>query len=245
MKARTEGGLQSVASRSREWVHHTIALLDSAIADLSECAPAAHCALLQAASLLKKQIDPEARAEVPDGRGRLLAWQVRKVREYIDRNLTHRLLVADLCVLVQRSEAHFARAFRLTFGESPHAFLVRRRLELAARCMLQTEADLSEIALRCGFSDQAHLCRRFREATGQSPGAWRRALRVWAPGGRPSQQADRLRAGDSLGASSGGELHEDALGVSLHGLRCDAQRERDAFVGHAVRNQFENTDLAP
>jgi AraC-like DNA-binding protein len=81
-------------------------------------------------------------------------------------------------MLVQRSEAHFARSFRLTFGESPHAFVVRRRLELAARYMLQTEMDLSEIALRCGFSDQAHLCRRFREATGQSPAAWRRALKT-------------------------------------------------------------------
>lgn len=237
MKAHTEGGLQSVASRSREWVHHAIALLDSAIADLHECAPAAHCAVLQAASLLKKQIDPDARAKVPDGKGRLLRWQARKVREYIDKNMMNRLLVADLCVLVQRSEAHFARAFRLTFGESPHAFVVRRRLELAARYMLQTETDLSEIALRCGFSDQAHLCRRFREATGQSPAAWRRALKA-------SQQADRFRARDSLGASSGGELHEDALGVSLHGLRCDAQRESDAFVGHAVRNQLENADLA-
>lgn len=237
--------LQPVASRSRDWVHHAIALLDSAIADLHECAPAAHYAVLQAASLLKKQIDPEAKAEMPDGRGRLLAWQVRKVREYIDKNITDRLPVADLCVLVQRSEAHFARAFTLTFGESPHAFVVRRRLELAARYMLQTQTDLSEIALRCGFSDQAHLCRRFREATGQSPAAWRRALRALAPGGRPSQQADRLRAGDGLGASSSGELHEDALGVSLHGLRCDTQRESDAFVGHTVRNQLENTDLAP
>ena len=178
MKAHTEGGLQSVASRSREWVQHAIALLDSAIADLHQSAPLAHCAVLQAASLLKKQIDAEARPEVTDGRGRLLTWQARKVRAYIDGNITNRLLVADLCALVQRSEAHFARAFRLTFGESPHAFVVRRRLELAARYMLQTESDLSEIALRCGFSDQAHLCRRFREATGQSPAAWRRALRA-------------------------------------------------------------------
>ncbi|MHB8814705.1 MAG: helix-turn-helix transcriptional regulator [Steroidobacteraceae bacterium] len=73
--------------------------------------------------------------------------------------------------------AHFARAFTLTFGEPPHAFVARRRLELASRYMVQTEMSLSEIALMCGFADQAHLCRRFRGATGQSPAAWRRASR--------------------------------------------------------------------
>lgn len=244
------------------WVHDVISLLDSAIDRLYEREPAARCAVLEATSLLKKHIDPRPTAEVPDTRGRLLAWQARKVREYIDCNLTNRLLVADLCVLVGRSEAHFARTFRLTFGEPPHAFLVRRRLELAARYMLETEMDLSEIALQCGFSDQAHLCRRFRDATGRSPAAWRRALKTANAGERgaampsggftppahetiASEQADRLRAGDGLGARSGGELDEDAFRVSLDGLRCDAQRESDALVGHAVRDQFEDSGLPP
>jgi AraC family transcriptional regulator len=166
------------ARLSREWVHDVIALLDSAIGQLHEREPGAHCAVLEAASLLKRHFDGRPTAEVSDGRGRLLTWQVRRVREFIDANIANRLLVADLCALVRRSEAHFARSFRLTFGESPHAFVVRRRLQLAARYMLQTEMDLSEIALRCGFSDQAHLCRRFRKATGQSPAAWRRGRKT-------------------------------------------------------------------
>jgi AraC-like DNA-binding protein len=107
-------------------------------------------------------------------RGRLLAWQVRKVREYIDSYLPSSILVADLSALVRLSEAHFARSFKQTFGMSPHAFVLRRRLELAARYMLQTDVPLSDIALRCGFSDQAHLGNRFREATGLTPAAWRR-----------------------------------------------------------------------
>jgi AraC family transcriptional regulator len=41
--------------------------------------------------------------------------------------------------------------------------------------MLTTDASLSDIALRCGFSDQAHLCKHFRQAAGQPPAAWRRA----------------------------------------------------------------------
>ena len=102
------------------------------------------------------------------------AWQARKVRQYIDSQIPSPIPVLDLCTLVGLSEAHFARSFKDTFGMSPHAFVMRRRLELAARYMLQTDAPLSDIALQCGFADQAHLGNRFREATGLSPAAWRR-----------------------------------------------------------------------
>jgi AraC family transcriptional regulator len=107
----------------------------------------------------------------------LLAWQVRKVRDYIESHITDPVLVADLGALVRLSEAHFSRCFRRSFGQSPHAFVVRRRLELAAHYMLTTEASLSDIALRCGFTDQPHLCKHFRQAAGQTPAAWRRTHR--------------------------------------------------------------------
>jgi AraC-like DNA-binding protein len=120
--------------------------------------------------------------ELSDGGVRLLAWQARKVRDYIDSHIGGPILVADLCALIDRSEAHFSRSFKRTFGESPHAFVIWRRLELAARYMLQTDASLSDIALRCGFTDQAHLCKHFRQSTGQTPAAWRRARRTQASG---------------------------------------------------------------
>jgi AraC-like DNA-binding protein len=85
------------------------------------------------------------------------------------------VLVADLCALLELSEAHFSRAFKRTFGESPHAFLIRRRVELAAQYMLQSEARLSDIAQSCGFTDLPHLCKQFRHMTGHTPAAWRRA----------------------------------------------------------------------
>ena len=151
-----------------------ISLLDTAVRQLQPDEQAVQGSILEAASLLLKQIEPEAAAYPPDGRGRLLAWQARKVCEFIDAQITGPISVADLCGLVYRSEAHFSRAFKRTFGESPHAFVVRRRVELAARYMLQTDASLSEIAQSCGFTDQAHLCKHFRRAMGQSPSAWRR-----------------------------------------------------------------------
>jgi len=165
------------ARRSPEWVRHVVTLLDKAVRDLQPSG-VAHGTVLEAAALIRKQIDREIAQQVPDEGGRLLAWQARKVRDYIDSHITGPVLVADLCALIDRSEAHFSRSFKRTFGESPHAFVIRRRLELAARDMLQTDASLSDIALRCGFTDQAHLCKHFRQSTGQTPAAWRRARRT-------------------------------------------------------------------
>jgi AraC family transcriptional regulator len=172
------------ATRSREWLRRVISLLEEAVGQLHNQEHAAQGTLLEATSLVRQQIDPPATREAPNGRGRLLAWQARKVRDYIDSHITGPVLVADLCALIQRSEAHFARSFKRSFGESPHCFVVRRRLELAAQYMLTTDASLSDIALRCGFADQPHLCKHFRQTTGCTPAAWRRANRKEDDGGR-------------------------------------------------------------
>jgi AraC-like DNA-binding protein len=164
-------------TRSGEWMHRVISLLEAAVGQLHGQEHPAQGTLLEAASLLRRQVHPPAAGEVPDGRVRLLAWQARKVRDYIDSHITGPILVADLCALVQRSAAHFSRSFKGTFGESPHSFVVRRRVELAAQYMLTIDASLSDIALRCGFADQAHLSKQFRQAAGQTPAAWRRAHR--------------------------------------------------------------------
>ena len=164
--------------RSDSWMHDVIALLDAAIGHLHQ-EQAAHGAILEATSLLRRQLDPQpVVGAAGDGKERLLAWQIRKVLEYIDRHIVSRVLVKDLCALVRRSEAHFSRSFRATFGYSPHAFVVRRRVEFAAQYMLQTDMSLSDIALGCGFVDQAHLCKHFRVVTGQTPAAWRRAKKA-------------------------------------------------------------------
>ena len=155
-----------------------MALLDAAIAHLHQEQPA-HSAILEATSLLRRQIDERPVEGAADaGKECLLAWQARKVLDYIDGHIASRVLVADLCALVWRSEAHFSRSFRGTFGCSPHVFVVRRRVKLAAKYMYQTDMSLSDIALACGFVDQAHLCKHFRVVSGETPAAWRRARRA-------------------------------------------------------------------
>ena len=155
----------------REWVQQVISLLESAVAQVHP----AQSALREAALLLRLRIGVPAAKTLRDDTSRLLAWQARKVRDYVDRHITRPVLVTELCALVNRSEAHFSRSFRGTFGHSPHAWVMRRRVELAARHMLHTDKALSQIALECGFAEQAHLSKHFRTVTGRTPAAWRRA----------------------------------------------------------------------
>jgi AraC family transcriptional regulator len=164
-------------THSREWMHRVMKLLETTVGQLNDLKHPAQGTLLEAASLLRQQIDPPPTGENSGGGERLLAWQASKVHDYIDSHISGPVLVADLCALVHRSKAHFSRSFKRTFGEPPHSFVVRRRVELAARYMVSTDGSLSDIALRCGFADQAHLCNRFRQVIGQPPAAWRRVHR--------------------------------------------------------------------
>jgi AraC family transcriptional regulator len=111
-------------------------------------------------------------------RGGLAAWQVRTLTTYIDANWNASLSCEVLARLTKLSVSYFARAFKCTFGCPPHVFLLRRRMERAQGLMLKSNAPLSEIAIECGFADQSHMSRLFRQYTGESPAAWRRARAV-------------------------------------------------------------------
>ena len=109
--------------------------------------------------------------------GCLAPWQVQRVKTLIGERLDQTIHVKDLAEVAQRSVAYFCRAFKRTFGETPHAYIVGCRLDRARRLMLTTDMALSAIALSCGFTDQAHLCKLFRQSEGQSPSVWRRQRR--------------------------------------------------------------------
>jgi AraC family transcriptional regulator len=158
------------------WIQSVIGLLDVATQQLESSKEAAQSAIERATSLLQSQMRPHSR-ECSRASGGLLAWQVRKVREYVDTHITGRVLVPNLSAVVNLSEAHFSRMFKQTLGLAPHAFVLRRRLELAARLMLESTESLTDIALCCGFTDQAHLCKHFRRSMGETPAAWRRSRR--------------------------------------------------------------------
>lgn len=152
-----------------------VQLLDCVHRNLEVDPETAKASLARASSLL--QIELERKAAGGDDRaprGALAGWQVHRVKAHVDANLDAPIPVSDLANVAQRSTAYFCRAFKRTFGETPHAFIIGRRLHRACELMLTTDAALAEIAVTCGFSDQAHLCKVFRARYDQSPAAWRR-----------------------------------------------------------------------
>jgi AraC family transcriptional regulator len=114
-------------------------------------------------------------ATSPQSRGGLAPWQIRKVTSHIEAHLDQPIKNEDLAALVLLNSSHFGHAFRNSFGETPHEYVIRRRVERAQGLMLSTDASLSEIALDCGLADQSHLTRLFRRIAGETPRAWRRA----------------------------------------------------------------------
>jgi AraC family transcriptional regulator len=147
-------------------------LLDTARRELERNQEAAKASLVTALHILQAEIARCSSANGSTSRG-LAAWQITRVRAYIDSNLHRTIHIRDLSAVARRSMAHFSRKFKLAVGESPHAYVVKRRLERACHLMMTSAEPLSEIALSVGFSDQAHLCRLFRQAFGQSPAHWR------------------------------------------------------------------------
>jgi AraC family transcriptional regulator len=148
-------------------------LLETARRELDKDREAAKASLVQASHILQAEIE---RCSGANGspRGGLAAWQILRVRAYVESNLHRTIHIRDLSAVARRSPAHFSRKFKQAVGASPHAYVVRRRLERACHQMMSGSDPLSEIALNVGFSDQAHLCRLFRQAFGQSPASWRR-----------------------------------------------------------------------
>jgi AraC family transcriptional regulator len=114
-------------------------------------------------------------------RGGLAPWQVRRVTTHIETNIDATIRTKDLATLVGLSHFYFCRAFRDSFGDSPHRYVMRRRVERAQGLMLTTGASICEIAADCGLADQAHLNKLFVRFVGESPGSWRRARTIAPP----------------------------------------------------------------
>jgi AraC-like DNA-binding protein len=116
-------------------------------------------------------IEPAAPAYA---RGGFAPWQKRRVEAYLNANLEHSVRIKKLSEMVSLSASHFCRAFKQSFGTTPHTHLTGLRVERAKQMMVSTAEPLSQIALACGLADQAHLSKVFRRFVGQTPSVWRR-----------------------------------------------------------------------
>ena len=97
-----------------------------------------------------------------------------RARDAIDRDYGRPLDIPALARLAIVSEAHFIRQFKATFGETPHRYLQRRRIERAMALLRDSELSVSEICLDVGFTSFATFSRTFRDVVGESPSEFRR-----------------------------------------------------------------------
>jgi AraC-like DNA-binding protein len=103
-----------------------------------------------------------------------------RARDTMDRRYAEQLDIPALARAALTSEAHFIRTFKQTFGETPHRYLQRRRLERAMALLRETEQPVTEICLDVGFTSLGTFSRTFRRVLGMSPTAYRAAWRAGA-----------------------------------------------------------------
>src|SRR5258708_19659268 len=104
-----------------------------------------------------------------------------RARDAMDRTYARPLDIPTLAAIACVSEAHFVRTFRATFGETPHRYLQRRRVERAMSLLRETDRSLTDICLDVGFTSLGTFSRTFRDIVGEPPSAYRRRGGAVAP----------------------------------------------------------------
>ena len=97
-----------------------------------------------------------------------------RARDAMDRAYAEPLDIPALARIAYVSEAHFIRTFRATFGETPHRYLQRRRVERAMFLLRSSDQTVTDICLATGFTSLGTFSRTFTEIVGESPTAYRR-----------------------------------------------------------------------
>jgi AraC family transcriptional regulator len=100
----------------------------------------------------------------------------KRVLDYVADHFSETITVENLANTAAFSSSHFSRLFKQTIGQSPMQFVMAYRVEQAKKKLARRNLSLMEIALECGFSDQAHFSRVFKQAEGIPPKIYRASL---------------------------------------------------------------------
>ncbi|HTJ61326.1 MAG TPA: AraC family transcriptional regulator [Candidatus Saccharimonadales bacterium] len=127
-----------------------------------------------------------------------------RARDAMDRAYAEPLDVRALAAVAHLSEAHFSRSFRACFGETPHHYLQRRRVERSMFLLRETDRSVTDICFDVGFMSVGTFSRTFREIVGETPSDYRAGHGpvmapncVWMAGTRPV-----VAAGTAMRSSS-------------------------------------------
>ncbi len=114
---------------------------------------------------------------MPAPRDAARSLALRSAREALAGGLSERQILSDTARRAGFSPFHFQRMFSRSFGESPHQFVSRRRIEEARRLLAQTDLPVTEVCLVVGYESLGTFSARFRARVGYSPSAYRRRVR--------------------------------------------------------------------
>jgi AraC-like DNA-binding protein len=129
-----------------------------------------------------------------------------RARDAMDRAYAQPLDVRAVAAVAHISEAHFSRSFRAAFGETPHRYLQRRRVERSMFLLRETDRSVTDICFDVGFTSRGTFSRTFREIVGQPPSDYRvghepmvapNCFQLWAT--RPVLAAGMARRSSSFG----------------------------------------------
>ena len=129
-----------------------------------------------------------------------------RARDAMDRAYAEPLDVRAVAAVAHVSEGHFIRSFRAVFGETPHRYLQRRRVERSMFLLRETDRSVTDICLDVGFTSLGTFSRMFREIVGETPSGYRRGMgrswrpiaSRWWPCGRGRAAWRRGRGGDAI-----------------------------------------------
>jgi AraC-like DNA-binding protein len=151
-----------------------------------------------------------------------------RARDAMDRAYAEPLDVRTVASVAHVSEAHFSRSFRAVFGETPHRYLQRRRVERSMFLLRETDRSITDICFDVGFLSLGTFSRTFREIIGETPSSYREGhgpmvppncIQMWAT--RPRVSASEMapadedeRAGPQPQSSSFGEANSTAAPIA-------------------------------
>lgn len=130
---------------------------------------------------------------------------LRRARDLMDRDYDRPLDVAEIARTALMSTAHFSRRFRETYGETPHAYLMTRRIERAKALLRSGDLSVTEVCMAVGCTSLGSFSARFTQLVGETPSAYRardHSVLVNVPGciARDLTRPRPSRIGEAIGA---------------------------------------------
>lgn len=104
------------------------------------------------------------------------SMSLRQTLDFIEKNLENKITLDELAKKAYLSKYHYHRLFHKLIGESPSRYIVKKRMDAAAKELAETKERIIDIAVKYQFGSQEAFSRAFRRAYGMAPGVYRRQI---------------------------------------------------------------------